>query len=102
MILSQVLYNKGNVKESVIILILGREGDKIFCIRDDKIDKKDAETIKRNAAKLSRYNMPAKITWLKSHVPNAYKNGFRKLTVSKIEVQQSYSLINDKQTHTNL
>lgn len=96
MILAQIIYSKKNDRKSTVVLLLGRKGDKIVCILDDKINEREARIIKKNIQKLSGMPLHNKLTWMKSHTSNAYKNGYRELKATKVEIQRSYSLITDE------
>lgn len=101
MILSQILYQKGNDRKNVVILILGRKGDKLSAIIDDAIDKREAEIIINNSKKLDGYQLHNKINWLKRNVPEAYRKGYREFFLNKITMQRSFSLTSKKFVKTN-
>lgn len=94
MILSQILYQKKLERKSVVVLILGKKGDKIAAILDEAIDRKEAEIIMKNNKKLDNYPLHNKIQWIKEHTPMAYRNGYREFFMNKVTVQRSYSLTN--------
>ena len=96
MILSLIEYKKGNSSKQVIVLILGRKGDKLSAILDESVGRKEAEIIKRNVEKLSGYSLQNKIAWIKQHAPNAYKSGYREFYMKNIiKAHRSYSFISN-------
>jgi len=101
MIISQILYQKKNETKNVVVLMLGRKGDKLSAILDAAIDKRDAEKIIQNTKLLDGYTIYNKISWIKQKVPNAYKNGYREFILDKITVKRSYSLTNKEYIKTN-
>lgn len=102
MILSQILYQKSNERKNVLILILGRKGNKLSAILDEAIDRQDAEIIMKNQSKLDGYPLHNKINWIKTHIPSAYKKGYREFISAKVTVQKSYSLTSRKYLHINI
>lgn len=92
MIISQALYQKGNERKNIIILVLGKKNDKISAILDNHIDKKEAEIIMQNNKKLDRYTLSNKIQWIKSNTPKCYKNGYREFFINKLKIIKSFSL----------
>lgn len=100
MILSQILYQKKTESQNVVILILGRKGNKLAAILDAAISKRDAEEIINNSKLLDEYPLHNKMSWVKQHVPNSYKNGYREFILNKVTVKRSYSLTNKEYVKT--
>lgn len=100
MIISQILYKKKTETKNVVILILGRKGDKLSAILDSAIDKRDAEKIIQNSKLLDEYTIHNKIAWCKQKVPNSYMNGYREFFIDKIKVKRSYSLTSKEYVKT--
>lgn len=96
MILTQISYSKGNTTKTRVVLIVGRKNDKVVCILDKYISKRDSEIIKRNINRLKDYNLASKLIWIKSNLPAAYKNGYRELDQKFVKIIRAYSIINDK------
>jgi len=101
MILSQILYQKRNERKNVVILMIGRKGDKLVAILDEAIDKQEAEIIMNNNDKLDSYQLINKVSWFKRNTPKAYKKGYREFILDKVTVQRSYSLSNRKYIKNN-
>lgn len=96
MILTQIIYSKKNDRKSTVVLLLGRKGDKIVCILDDKINEREARIIKKNIQKLAGMPLHNKTMWIKNNAPEAYKNGYRELRVTNVEIKRSYSLLTNE------
>ena len=86
------------------MLILGRKGNKLVAILDDAIDKKSATIIEKNSKKIDKMPLQNKVFWIKQHVSDAYRKGYREFIISKVEVQRSYSLTDHKyiNSHTKI
>lgn len=102
MIISQILYTKGNETKNTVILVLGRKGDKTVCILDDKISKKEAEAIRASSTELRGYSLHNKLSWFKRNAPDAYRDGYRELKSTKIKVVKAYSIDEEKYVQVNL
>jgi len=96
MILTQISYSKGNEVKITVVLLVGRKGNKVVCILDKFISKRDSEIVKRNINKLKNYNLASKLIWIKSNLPVAYKKGYRELPDKFVKIIRAYSLINNK------
>lgn len=92
MIISQALYQKGNERKNIIILVLGRKNNKVAAILDKHINKKEAEIIMQNNKKLDSYTLFNKLQWFKVNTPSCYKNGYREFFIDKLNIQRSFSL----------
>lgn len=101
MILSQILYQKGTERKSVLVLILGRKGNKLVAILDEAINSREGNAIGKNSKTLDGYPLYNKVSWMKSNAPEAYKKGYREFIISKVEVQKSFSLTTKKYVQTS-
>jgi len=102
MILTQILYTKGNQTASFVVLILGRKGSKTVCILDNKISQKEADSIKQNIQRLNKFNLANKLNAIKRIAPKAYSDGYRELENKQVKIQKAYSIDNEKYVQVNI
>lgn len=96
MILAEATYPTKQGRKCSVILILGRDKNKIICLLNHKMAINEIKIIKKFIKSISKMKLPDKIKWIKENAPISYKNGFRKFLSQDIKIKESYSLISGK------
>ena len=85
-----LLINYKKTKQ-LIVLKLGDRSNKLCCVVSSSLTDTERLIIKSAILALNKASLNDKIDFIRKYCPNSYKNGYKEILLSNIEIIEEYS-----------
>jgi hypothetical protein len=75
-----------------LMLYLGERNGKRCGIINEAISDRERITIRANSRRLSQLSLEARLEWIRSHIPNAYRKGYKEILLANSKVAKTYEV----------